>query len=104
MAICVPLRKPLYPAPPALSGDGEQVRMTCDEVTAVAVRPVGGEGGVVSVGTTPVPVKRTAYALVAVMMLSVPVALPPATGANDTKTSQCVPGVMTPFQLPLAWQ
>ena len=87
-----------------MSVDGDQVRVTCDELTAVAVRPVGVEGRVVSAGTTPVPVKLTAEARVAAMMLSVPVALPPATGANDTKTSQCVPGAMTPFQPLLDWQ
>src|SRR5437773_2166915 len=37
-------------------------------------------------------------------MFSVPVALPPTTGANATNTSQCVPGAITPFQLPLATQ
>ena len=37
-------------------------------------------------------------------MLSVPVAVPSTAGANAAETSQCVPGAMTPFQLPLATQ
>src|SRR5256885_487977 len=35
-------------------------------------------------------------------MLSVPAALPSTTGANAAETVQCVPGAMTPFQVPLA--
>src|SRR5438128_1357689 len=37
-------------------------------------------------------------------MLNVPLASPPTTGANTTDTLQCVPGAITPSQLPLARQ
>src|SRR2546426_206635 len=37
-------------------------------------------------------------------MLSVPAAVPSTAGANAAETLQCVPGAMTPFQLPLARQ
>ena len=73
------------------------------------VAPLPGEaidtvGGVVSAGATPIPARVMGYTTAAALMLSVPVALPPTTGANATNTSQCVPGAITPFQLPLATQ
>src|SRR2546427_749484 len=37
-------------------------------------------------------------------MLSVPAAVPSTAGANAAETLQCVPGAMTPFQVPLARQ
>src|SRR5881296_2939695 len=63
-----------------------------------------GETETAVTGATPVPARLTGYTPAAALMLSVPVALPPSTGANATDTSQCEPGAMTPFQLPLARQ
>src|SRR2546425_7863184 len=99
-----PFLKTLYPETATLSVDGNQARVIREELMGVAVRPVGTDGGVVSIGAVPVPASVTPYTLAAVLMLRVPLAVPPTTGAKTTNKSQCVPGGMTPFQLPLAWQ
>src|SRR2546428_455037 len=65
---------------------------------------LAGETETAVTGAAPVPARLTGYTLPSALMVSVPVALPPTTGANVTKMSQCVPGAMTPFQLPLATQ
>ena len=52
VAICVPFLYILYPAIPMLSVEAIQVRLICELEIAVAVRPVGVEGAVVSVVVT----------------------------------------------------
>src|SRR2546426_255379 len=91
-----PFLKTLYPETATLSVDGNQARVIREELMGVAVRPVGTDGGVVSIGAVPVPASVTPYTLAAVLMLRVPLAVPPTTGAKTTNKSQCVPGGWPP--------
>src|SRR3989442_1130281 len=92
------------PAAPTLS-----VALAVTGIVPETRAPLAGEaidtvGGVASTGTMPVPERVTGETAPAALTLSAPLASPPTPGAKTTNTSQCVPGAMTPFQLPLARQ
>ena len=57
-----------------------------------------------AVGLKPVPASATVLEIPAAVTVSVPVALPDATGANITQTLQWVLGAMTPFQVEVGEQ
>ena len=92
------------PTTPTLSDALAETVMLPVTVAPAAGAVIATVGGVVSAGATPVPDRVTGYTFPAALMLSVPLALPPATGARATNMSHFVPGAMTPFHVPVARQ
>src|SRR2546428_289168 len=97
--------------PLGASADGLLSPLVAPYYTRESLRPVAGPAFVplsrpsdLPLEPAAVPARLARYTPAAAFTFSVRVALPATTGANATDASQCGPGAMTPFQLPLARQ